>query len=96
MNLFEKARRYYEKSWWTLATLEALVEKGKLTQEQVAEITCTSTEAESEPSETPEQAETDLSAMAKAELLAYAQERGIEAYESWTKAEIIAAIESAA
>lgn len=44
MSLFEKARRYYEKGWWTLAVLEALVEKGKLTQEQVAEITGTSTD----------------------------------------------------
>lgn len=35
----------------------------------------------------------DLSSMTKAELLAYAQEYGVEAYESWTKAEIIAAIE---
>ena len=37
----------------------------------------------------------DLSSMTKAELLAYAQEHGVEAYESWTKAEIIAAIEAA-
>ena len=37
----------------------------------------------------------DLSSMTKSELLAYAQEHGVEAYESWTKAEIIAAIEGA-
>lgn len=36
----------------------------------------------------------DLSAMTKAELLSLASERGVEAYESWTKAEIIAAIEA--
>lgn len=37
----------------------------------------------------------DLSAMTKAGLLALCEERGITAYESWTKAEIIAAIEGA-
>lgn len=82
MSLFEKARRYYEKGWWTLATLEALVTKGKLTPGQVAEITGTAEEI-------------DFSAMTKAELLAYCSEHGIEAYESWTKAEIVAAIEGA-
>lgn len=82
MNLFEKARRYYERGWWTLSTLETLVSKGKLTSAQVAEITGTVEEI-------------DLSTLTKAELLAYAQEHGIEAYESWTKAEIVAAIEGA-
>ena len=52
-----------------------------------------STHAESEGE--PESAEKPLEDMTKAELLAYAQEHGIEAYESWTKAEIIAAIEGA-
>lgn len=33
-----------------------------------------------------------LEAMTKAELLALASERGVEAYESWTKAEITAAL----
>ena len=48
-----------------------------------------STDADSEQESKP------LEGMTKAELLAYAQERGIEVYESWTKAEIIAAIEAA-
>lgn len=38
----------------------------------------------------------DLSAMTKAELVAYAEDHGIEVSSSWTKAEIIAAIEAAA
>ena len=63
--------------------------------EQADEPAQTSTEAESEPSAPSEQAETDLSAMTKAELLEYAQEHGVEVYESWTKAEIVAAIEGA-
>ena len=42
----------------------------------------------------PESAEKPLEDMTKAELLAYAQERGVEAYESWTKAEIIAALQA--
>lgn len=55
-----------------------------------------------EPEPTPEQAveeqaadepTADLSTMTKAELLALAAERGVDAYESWTKAEIIAALE---
>ena len=54
-----------------------------------------STEAESTPENAPESAEKPLADMTKAELLAYAQERGIEVFESWTKAEIIAAIEGA-
>lgn len=45
--------------------------------------------------ETPEseQPTADYSSMTKAELLDIASDRGIEAYESWTKAEIIAALE---
>lgn len=54
-----------------------------------------STEAESTPENAPESAEKALDDMTKAELLAYAQENGVEVYESWTKAEIIAAIEAA-
>lgn len=55
-----------------------------------------STEAEgaSESSEGASESK-PLEDMTKAELLAYAQERGVEAYESWTKAEIIAAIDAA-
>lgn len=45
---------------------------------------------EPEPVEEP-----DYSSMTKAELLAMCEERGITAYESWTKAEIIAALEGA-
>lgn len=51
----------------------------------------TSTDAESEP----ENASQDFSGMTKAELLEYCAGHDIEAYESWTKAEIIAAIEGA-
>lgn len=54
-----------------------------------------STEAESTPENAPESAEKPLADMTKAELLTLASERGIEAYESWTKAEIIAALEGA-
>lgn len=52
-----------------------------------------STEPESEPSAEPEQP--DLSIMTKDELLDYAANIGVEVYQSWTKAEIIAAIEAA-
>jgi len=38
-NLEEKAARYYAKGWWSLANLEALVEKGKLTEDAVRSIT---------------------------------------------------------
>ena len=41
----------------------------------------------------PENASQDFSSMTKAELLEYCAAHGITAYESWTKAEIIAAIE---
>ena len=87
-----------------VAELEALIEahynppvsaSDPAESEQADEPEEVSTEPESEPSEAPEQAETDLSAMTKAELLEYAQEHGVEVYESWTKAEIIAAIEAA-
>ena len=54
-----------------------------------------STEAENDAESTPESAEKPLEDMTKAELLAYAQERGVETSESWTKAEIIAAIGAA-
>ena len=59
-----------------------------------------STEAESTSESASESSESaseskPLEDMTKAELLAYAQERGVEVYESWTKAEIIAAIEAA-
>lgn len=54
-----------------------------------------STDAENEPESEPESAEKALADMTKAELLEYAQEHGVEVYESWTKAEIIAAIEAA-
>jgi len=51
-------------------------------------------EEEAEPTPEAEQTETpDYQSMTKAELLALADERGIEAYDSWTKAEIIAALE---
>lgn len=48
------------------------------------------------PTEAPENASQDFSSMTKAELLEYCEAHGIEAYESWTKAEIIAAIEGVA
>ena len=54
-----------------------------------------STEAERTPENAPESADKPLTDMTKAELLSLASERGVEAYESWTKAEIIAAIEGA-
>ena len=59
-----------------------------------------STEAESTSESASESSESaseskPLEDMTKAELLAYAQERGVEVFESWTKAEIIAAIEAA-
>ena len=59
-----------------------------------------STEAESASESASESSESaseskPLEDMTKAELLAYAEERGVEVYESWTKAEIIAAIEAA-
>ena len=38
VNIYEKAALYYAKGWWTLANLEALVAKGKLTEEQVLSI----------------------------------------------------------
>ena len=47
------------------------------------------------PTEAAEGASQDFSAMTKAELLEYCEAHGITAYESWTKAEIIAAIEGA-
>lgn len=50
-------------------------------------------EPEAEPDVEPETP--DYSAMTKAELLEEAANRGVEAYESWTKAEIIAALEGA-
>lgn len=52
------------------------------------------TPIEPEPVEEPA-TEPDLEGMTKAELLALCEERGITAYESWTKAEIIAALEGA-
>lgn len=52
------------------------------------------TPIEPEPVEEPA-TEPDYSSMTKAELLALCEERGITAYESWTKAEIIAALEGA-
>ena len=51
-------------------------------------------ESASESSESASESK-PLEDMTKAELLAYAQEHGVEVYESWTKAEIIAAIEAA-
>ena len=59
-----------------------------------------STEAESTSESASESSESaseskPLEDMTKAELLAYAQERGVEVFESWTKAEIVAAIEAA-
>ena len=38
VNVYEKAAEYYSKGLWSIAQLEALVGKGKLTQEQVNEI----------------------------------------------------------
>ena len=52
-------------------------------------------DAESTPESASESAEKPLSEMTKAELLEYAAGHGVETYESWTKAEIIAAIEGA-
>lgn len=50
-------------------------------------------EEEAEPAPEAEQPETpDYQSMTKAELLTLAEERGIEAYDSWTKAEIISAL----
>jgi hypothetical protein len=51
-------------------------------------------ESASESSESASESK-PLEDMTKAELLEYAQEHGVEVYESWTKAEIIAAIEAA-
>lgn len=53
------------------------------------------TDAENAPESEPESAESDLSDMTKAELLAYARERGVTVYDSWTKDDIITAIEEA-
>lgn len=39
MNVVDKAKEYYARGWWTLDALMALVNKGKLTGAQVAEIT---------------------------------------------------------
>lgn len=115
VNVYEKAAEYYSKGLWSIAQLEALVGKGKLTQEQVNEIIGVddntppeapesvvaaepeqvSTEAGNDAENAPESAEEPLEDMTKAELLSLASERGVEAYDSWTKAEIIAAIEAA-
>ena len=38
VNVYEKAAEYYSRGLWSIAQLEALVGKGKLTQEQVNEI----------------------------------------------------------
>lgn len=38
VNIYEKAALYYSRGWWSIAQLEALVEKGKLTEEQVRSI----------------------------------------------------------
>lgn len=56
-----------------------------------AETSAGAAEAEIEAAEGASQ---DFSGMTKAELLEYCEAHGIEAYESWTKAEIIAAIEA--
>lgn len=65
---------------------------GAETSAEAAEIAAEAAEGESTESEN---ASRDFSGMTKAELLEYCAEHGIEAYESWTKAEIIAAIEAA-
>lgn len=54
----------------------------------------TSAEAAEAAIEAAEGASQDFSGMTKAELLEYCEAHGIEAYESWTKADIIAAIEA--
>lgn len=71
---------------------------GTITSEQLDLLLAALPVFEEEPEPTPEaeHPETpDYQSMTKAELLALAEERGIEVYESWTKAEIIAAIEGA-
>ena len=84
MNIYEKAGEYYARGWWSLDALKALARKGKLTGAQVAAIV---------GAETLEAGAVDLESMTKHELYVYAKERGITVYESWTKAEIVAAIE---
>lgn len=82
-DVYGKAMAYYAKGWWKLAHLRALVGKGLLTKAQVGEITGTAEDG------------ADLSTMTKAELLDYAAAHGVTASASWTKAEIIEAIEGA-
>lgn len=109
MNVVDKAKEYYARGWWTLDALMALVNKGKLTGAQVAEITAVMPDeaAETPEQEAPESAEDaeepapetstppDYEAMTKHDLFEWAEAHGITVYESWTKAEIVAAIQAA-
>ena len=67
--------------------VNAWAESGTITESQLDELVAAlPVEAES-VEEMP-----DLDTMTKAELIAYAEDQGIEVRESWTKAEIISAI----
>mgnify|MGYP002623282185 CR=1 FL=1 len=86
VNVYKKAALYYARGWWSLAQLEALEDRGVLTAAQIAEIIGSDYAQDGEP---------DLESMTKHQLRQYAEARGIAVYESWTKAEIIAAIQGA-
>ncbi len=79
---------------WREAVREALegAEEGEPDEESIEPESA----AESEPESAGNTDGTDLPDMTKAELLGYCEEHGIEAYASWSKGEIIAAIEAAA
>lgn len=83
--VYEKAARYYAKGWWTIGALEALARKGVLTAAQVSAIV-----GVEYGDELP-----DYDSMTKHELYEWAEARGITVYESWTKADIVAAIQAA-
>ena len=88
-NVYAKAAEYYAKGLWSIGQLEALARKGKLTWPQVGSIVGADGTGQEQP--TPP----DYDSMTKHELYEWAEARGITVYESWTKADIVAAIQAA-
>lgn len=80
------ARRYYDRGLWGVGELRRLVDAGKLSVEAYGRITGMPYAPDGMP---------DTEGMTKHELVEWATAHGVEAYESWSRDRIVAAIAAA-